>query len=104
MDGARQWDIVHLDPMYPHRDKQALPQKEMQILRELTGSDPDADTLLRPALAIARRRVVVKRPSHAPFLAGREPAFPLKGKQRSEESRVGKEGGRTGRSRWWQYH
>src|SRR3546814_11346361 len=65
MDGARQWDIVHLDPMYPHRDKQALPQKEMQILRELTGSDPDADTLLRPALAIARRRVVVKRPSHA---------------------------------------
>src|SRR3546814_19782174 len=56
MDGARQWDIVHLDPMYPHRDKQALPQKEMQILRELTGSDPDADTLLRPALAIARRR------------------------------------------------
>src|SRR3546814_18502596 len=67
--------------MYPHRDKQALPQKDMQILRELTGSDPDADTLLRPALAIARRRVVVKRPSHAPFLAGREPAFQLTGKQ-----------------------
>lgn len=81
MAGARQWDIVHLDPMYPHRDKQALPQKEMQILRELTGSDPDADALLQPALAIARRRVVVKRPSHAPFLAGREPAFQLKGKQ-----------------------
>src|SRR3546814_7853223 len=62
-------------------DLQALPQKEMQILRELTGSDPDADTLLRPALAIARRRVVVKRPSHAPFLAGREPAFQLQGPQ-----------------------
>lgn len=81
MDGTRHWDIVHLDPMYPHRDKQALPQKEMQILRELTGSDPDADALLQPALAVARRRVVVKRPSHAPFLAGREPAFQLKGKQ-----------------------
>lgn len=81
MAGSRQWDIVHLDPMYPHRDKQALPQKEMQILRELTGSDPDADALLQPALLVARRRVVVKRPSHAPFLAGREPAFQLKGKQ-----------------------
>src|SRR3546814_15391075 len=70
-----------LDPMYPHRDKQALPQQEMQILRELTGSDPDANTLLRPALAIARRRVVVKRPSHAPFLVGHEPPVPLTGKQ-----------------------
>src|SRR3546814_12450240 len=89
MDGARQWDIVHLDPMYPHRDKQALPQKEMQILRELTGSDPDADTLLRPALAIARRRVVVKRPSHAPFLAGREPAFQPKDQKRDGEGKRG---------------
>ncbi|NGY06121.1 class I SAM-dependent methyltransferase [Solimonas terrae] len=81
MDGTLRWDVVHLDPMYPHRDKHALPQKEMQVLRELTGSDPDADTLLAPALAVAVRRVVVKRPSHAPFLGGREPAFQLKGKQ-----------------------
>ncbi|HET8882175.1 MAG TPA: class I SAM-dependent methyltransferase [Solimonas sp.] len=81
MHGTQRWDVVHLDPMYPHRDKHALPQKQMQILRELTGGDPDADALLAPALAVATRRVVVKRPSHAPFLAGREPAFQLKGKQ-----------------------
>ena len=81
MGGAQRWDVVHLDPMYPHRDKHALPQKQMQILRELTGGDPDADALLAPALAVAIRRVVVKRPSHAPFLGGREPAFQLKGKQ-----------------------
>lgn len=75
------WDVVHLDPMYPHRGKQALPQKEMQILRELTDGDPDADALLAPALAIARLRVVVKRPSHAPHLAGRSPNFQLSGTQ-----------------------
>ncbi|NKF22590.1 class I SAM-dependent methyltransferase [Solimonas marina] len=80
-DTTRRWDVVHLDPMYPHRGKQALPQKEMQILRELTDGDPDADALLAPALAVAQRRVVVKRPSHAPFLAGRPPNFQLDGSQ-----------------------
>ncbi|WP_051361759.1 class I SAM-dependent methyltransferase [Solimonas soli] len=79
--GERYWDVVHLDPMYPHRGKQALPQKEMQLLRELTSGDPDADALLEPALRRARQRVVVKRPSHAPFLAGRAPSFQLDGTQ-----------------------
>jgi len=81
MQGERQWDVVHLDPMYPHRGKQALPQKEMQLLRELTSGDPDADALLEPALRCARQRVVVKRPSSAPVLAGREPNFQLEGTQ-----------------------
>ncbi|HEX4895531.1 MAG TPA: class I SAM-dependent methyltransferase [Solimonas sp.] len=81
LDGARRWDVIHLDPMYPHRGKQALPQKEMQLLRELTDGDPDADHLLLPALGCARRRVVVKRPSSAPYLAGREPDFQLAGTQ-----------------------
>ncbi|WP_051278051.1 class I SAM-dependent methyltransferase [Solimonas flava] len=81
MRSGRRWDVVHLDPMYPHRGKQALPQKEMQLLRELTGSDPDASALLAPALACARLRVVVKRPSAAPFLADRKPAFQISGTQ-----------------------
>lgn len=79
--GDRRWDVVHLDPMYPHRGKDALPQKEMQILRELSGGDADAGHLLEPALAVCRRRVVVKRPLHAPFLGERAPAFQLKGTQ-----------------------
>lgn len=79
--GGQHWDVVHLDPMYPHRGKQALPQKEMQLLRELCGSDADAGALLLPALAACRRRVVVKRPAHAPFLADRPPSFQLKGTQ-----------------------
>jgi 16S rRNA (guanine1516-N2)-methyltransferase len=79
---ARQpWDVIYLDPMYPHSNKSALPQKEMQIFRDLTGGDPDADALLSPALAAARRRVVVKRPARAPWLAGRSPSLSFEGSQ-----------------------
>lgn len=76
--GAR-WDVVYLDPMYPHRNKTALPSKEMQFFRALTGGDGDADALLAPARAAADWRVVVKRPLHAPPLAGQPPDQCLKG-------------------------
>jgi 16S rRNA (guanine1516-N2)-methyltransferase len=66
-------DVIYLDPMYPHSAKSALPQKEMQLFRELTGGDADADQLLDPALACAAARVVVKRPLRASPLAGRAP-------------------------------
>jgi 16S rRNA (guanine1516-N2)-methyltransferase len=71
------WDVVYLDPMYPDDGKTALPGKDMQILRELTGGDSDADELLQPALACARLRVVVKRPPHAPWIAGSKPAMSI---------------------------
>jgi 16S rRNA (guanine1516-N2)-methyltransferase len=74
-------DVVYLDPMYPHTGKTALPQKEMQIFRDLTAGDADADALLEPALACAKRRVVVKRPAKAPWLSGREPSLEMKGTQ-----------------------
>ncbi|WP_438805897.1 class I SAM-dependent methyltransferase [Sodalis sp. (in: enterobacteria)] len=42
----------------------------MQVFQLLLGSDKDADKLLAPARALARRRVVVKRPNYAPLLTG----------------------------------
>lgn len=79
--GSDKYDVIYLDPMYPHSGKTALPQKEMQIFRDLTAGDPDADALLQPALACSRRRVVVKRPAKAPWLAGRKPSLEIKGTQ-----------------------
>lgn len=79
MGPPARFDVVYLDPMYPDRGKTALAKKELQLLRELTGGDPDADELL--AAANARRRVVVKRPKSAPALAGREPSLSLSGTQ-----------------------
>lgn len=78
---GERFDVIYLDPMYPHRGKQALARKELQLLRELAGPDADADGLLGPALANARRRVVVKRPLKAPPLAGREPSLAFAGTQ-----------------------
>jgi 16S rRNA (guanine1516-N2)-methyltransferase len=74
------WDVVYLDPMYPERGA-ALAKKELQLLRELTGGDADADSLLEPALDAACQRVVVKRPAKAPPLARRAPSFSLGGSQ-----------------------
>lgn len=61
-------DVVYLDPMYPHKQKSALVKKEMRIFQHLVGADLDADQLLAPALELACKRVVVKRPDYAPFI------------------------------------
>lgn len=73
-------DVVYLDPMFPHRDKAALVKKEMRVFRAVVGEDMDADALLAPARAAAKKRVVVKRPRLAPWLAGVKPGLVLEGK------------------------
>jgi 16S rRNA (guanine1516-N2)-methyltransferase len=73
-------DVVYLDPMYPHREKTALPSKEMRAIRAIVGDDGDTELLLETALAYATRRVVVKRPSWAAPLAGRQPDHEVNGK------------------------
>ncbi len=74
-------DVVYLDPMYPHREKSAAIKKEMRIFQFLVGEDLDADALLEPALALAKYRVVVKRPSYAPPLADKKPSMSIKMKK-----------------------
>ena len=61
-------DVIYLDPMYPLRRKSALVKKEMQVLKEMVGSDEDAPDLLQVALQKAKKRVVVERPKHASYL------------------------------------
>ena len=77
---GHEFDVVYLDPMFPHRDKSALVKKEMRIFQELLSGDPDADDLLKPALGLAKHRVAVKRPKGAPDLGGQEPTYRLVGK------------------------
>ncbi len=62
-------EAVYLDPMFPARRKSALVKKEMRLLQQVVGEDPDANQLLFMARRRARQRVVVKRPRHAPPLA-----------------------------------
>jgi 16S rRNA (guanine1516-N2)-methyltransferase len=79
---APEFDAIFLDPMYPREEsKSAKQKKEMQLYRELVGKDLDAGELFAAAWTKARKRVVVKRPDDAPFIAvGRDPDFSLEGK------------------------
>lgn len=80
-DPAAKPDVVYLDPMFEHDDKQtAQVKKDMQAFRAVVGQDTDADDLLEKALACARCRVVVKRARKAAPLAGRAPSYALTGK------------------------
>ena len=81
MNMAQVPDVIYLDPMYPHREKSALVKKEMRVFQSLVGEDLDADSLLAPALTLAKYRVVVKRPSYAPPLANKKPSTSIKMKK-----------------------
>ena len=72
--------VVHLDPMFPTREKSALVKKEMRLFQALVGADDDAPQLLAAALALASHRVVVKRPRKAPAIAGTAPTYSLDAK------------------------
>lgn len=81
VDADSRFDVVYLDPMYPHMDKSsAAAKKEMAFFRDLVGQDLDADALLPNALRLAEYRVVVKRPKSAPYLNHAEPTYQLEGK------------------------
>ena len=78
---AQQLDIIYLDPMFPQRNKSALPKKAMQSLQALVGDDSDQAELLEVALQNARFRVVVKRHSKAKAIEGAKPTYSLQGKK-----------------------
>lgn len=71
-------DVVYLDPMYPRARHRAANAKAMRTLQGLAGPDTDSDALLAAALAVASRRVVVKRPIKAPSLPGQAPSGAVK--------------------------
>ena len=71
-------DVVYIDPMFSKPKHSAKSPKNMQILQDLLGPDPDGeDALLEAAGKVARRRVVIKRPLKA--RASSAPSFSLKG-------------------------
>ena len=77
------FDVVYLDPMFPARRKSAQVKKNMFVLQKFfedSKSNDDDAGMLCDAIAIARRRVVVKRPLRAPDIGGKTPTFRLAGR------------------------
>lgn len=73
-------DVVYLDPMYPERQKSAAVKKEMAYFHGLINETQDEAGLLAAARAVAKKRVVVKRPRLGEFLNGEKPAYQYSGK------------------------
>jgi len=60
--GSAAMDVIYLDPMFPARNKGALPNQRLQWLAELASGDSmPVDTLLEAALGKAKMQVVLKR-------------------------------------------
>lgn len=76
-------DVIYLDPMFPPRGKSAAVKKEMALFQQLLereSDEQDAAALLHWAVQQSAARVVVKRPSRAPNLAGLSPSHSISGK------------------------
>ena len=71
-------DVIYIDPMFPPKRK-TTQRKPLRVLRQLVGEDADAPALLQAALAVAKKRVVVKRPLRAAPL-GDQPTSVHRGK------------------------
>ncbi len=72
-DPSHQYDVIYMDPMFPHRKKSALVKLDLRMVRELVGDDPDAHILLEWALKTSCKRIVVKRPKNAPQIGNLTP-------------------------------
>src|SRR5690606_10700841 len=72
--------VIYLDPMFPERKKSAAVKKDMILLQQLAGDDPDSDELFLQAMKAEAHRVVVKRPRIAPWLANQKPPLVFEGK------------------------
>ncbi len=73
-------DVVYLDPMFPERTKSAAVKKKFQLLHHLEQPCADEEALVKAALAVHPRKVVIKRPVKGPLLAGVKPSYQLAGK------------------------
>ena len=72
--------VILVDPMHPPRGNTALVKKEMRQIREIVGTDPDAERLMQVALEAALNRVVLKWPLRAEPMAGlRKPSHQILG-------------------------
>jgi len=74
-------DTVYLDPMYPAGKSSVLVKKEIRAVQQLVGEDQDSLGLLDAAIAVAKRRVVVKRPQRAGPLHDRSPNTSIESKK-----------------------
>ena len=73
-------DLVYLDPMFPGRQKSGLIGKKLQLIQKMESPCSEENELFDSAIQAGPKKIVVKRPLKAPFLAGKKPNYSLEGK------------------------
>lgn len=73
-------DIIYLDPMFPKREKTGLVKKKFQVIHVIEKPCEDGEELLNAAIAAGPKRIVIKRPLKAEFLANKKPSYSIEGK------------------------
>jgi len=75
----RSFDVIYLDPMFPERKKSAAVKKKFQLLHKLERPEMREEELLKAAISVNPRKIVIKRPIKGPFLCGIKPEYSIKG-------------------------
>lgn len=78
-----QFDVAYYDPMFPDKQKSALPKQEMVLFKKIVGQDSDHLRVLEKAISSKKfKRVVIKRPlkSEKLTVGNRNPAGSILGK------------------------
>jgi 16S rRNA (guanine1516-N2)-methyltransferase len=75
----RRFDLVYLDPMYPAANRKSKAKRDIERLQRLLGKEDNEVSLLDHGLALAERRVIVKRPKNAEPFANKKPDIVYKG-------------------------
>ncbi|MDI9347627.1 MAG: class I SAM-dependent methyltransferase [Methylacidiphilales bacterium] len=79
-DLAQTNDIFYLDPMYHKKETSAKSQGHAQLLQQLTATlEDNANQLLLASLQTRIKRIVIKRPRKAPYLAQKTPTVSYTG-------------------------
>ena len=73
-------DVLYLDPMYPEKKKSAQSKKKLQVLHMIEAPCADEIELVNAAIATKAKKIIIKRPPEADFLAGREPSYSVERK------------------------
>lgn len=73
-------EVIYLDPMYPEKKKSAQSKKKLQVLHMIEAPCADEAELMEAALATGAKKIIIKRPPEADFLAGKEPSYSVERK------------------------
>lgn len=70
-------DLVYLDPMFPEKKKSAETKKKLQMLRLIELPCSDENELLKAAMDVHARKIVIKRPPGGKYLGGIRPSYSI---------------------------